>query len=423
MAERKAVRAATKAQRPDDERQRVLALPFPAPDHQHVHHYRVLPPRPLPPSLIKSASQTRLRLKSQSRAVQHHEEHRIHVSRGQGHALLPSPRYVDDASTPRYTAFRLVNCFDVGQQDTLLRLIGDFKKSGLKTKTTPAHGEDFHQWWFGTWCRYAKTATITATQTTANKQRSAAINAFMTTLDSMLGKTSDLIRDLDGPTSGGMHYHHRNVASLVRDTAAAHPGTPQAMYLKQDEHRGNNHKFRIGGIGTMLAISSGEGTAYHYDTHDDQQHYSIVTCLGLGGILHLPETGYSLHVRPGDVLGFLANQQYHKFQSHMTGSAVEQVVLTIWTDSQTNRKSKARNDHREYRSLWQPKRRGDVTQHLSDEKEKEEEEEEEDDIGVESQTLVDAIRTTLPGSPPSRSLNRRPKAGQVSHTSKASESA
>jgi hypothetical protein len=38
----------------------------------------------------------------------------------------------------------------------------------------------------------------------------------------------------------------------------------------------------------------------------------MILVLGTSGLLKLPETGYPLYVRPGDVVFFLANQQLHK---------------------------------------------------------------------------------------------------------------
>jgi hypothetical protein len=40
----------------------------------------------------------------------------------------------------------------------------------------------------------------------------------------------------------------------------------------------------------------------------------MILVLDIGGLLKLPETGFQLHVRPGDVVFFLVNQQLHQLQ-------------------------------------------------------------------------------------------------------------
>ena len=58
----------------------------------------------------------------------------------------------------------------------------------------------------------------------------------------------------------------------------------------------------------------------------------MILVLGAGGHLKLPETGYELHVRQGDVVFFLANQQLHKLNVDSTNPDAVQTVITLWTD-------------------------------------------------------------------------------------------
>lgn len=69
----------------------------------------------------------------------------------------------------------------------------------------------------------------------------------------------------------------------------------------------------------------------------------MILVLGKGGHLKLPETGFQLYVKPGDVVFFLANQQLHKLDidDDSPGSAGSQTVFTIWTDKQTMGHSKS----------------------------------------------------------------------------------
>jgi hypothetical protein len=54
--------------------------------------------------------------------------------------------------------------------------------------------------------------------------------------------------------------------------------------------------------------------------------------LGTGGLLKLPETGYQIYARPGDVVFFLANQQLHKLEVDSGTPNAVQTVFTLWTD-------------------------------------------------------------------------------------------
>jgi hypothetical protein len=58
----------------------------------------------------------------------------------------------------------------------------------------------------------------------------------------------------------------------------------------------------------------------------------MILVLSTGGLLKLPETGYQLYVRPGDVVFFLANQQLHKLEVDSKTPNAVQTVFTLWTD-------------------------------------------------------------------------------------------
>jgi hypothetical protein len=58
----------------------------------------------------------------------------------------------------------------------------------------------------------------------------------------------------------------------------------------------------------------------------------MILVLGTGGLLKLPETGYQIYVRPGDVVFFLGNQQLHKLEVDSGAPNAVQTVFTLWTD-------------------------------------------------------------------------------------------
>jgi hypothetical protein len=66
----------------------------------------------------------------------------------------------------------------------------------------------------------------------------------------------------------------------------------------------------------------------------------MILVLGTGGMLKLPELGYQLYVRPGDVVFFLANQQLHKLDVDHALPAAVQTVFTLWTDRHATESAK-----------------------------------------------------------------------------------
>jgi hypothetical protein len=96
-----------------------------------------------------------------------------------------------------------------------------------------------------------------------------------------------------------------------------------------------------------VSISTGAGTAFHYDEGDDGvsharlplghtltspgHFYSVILVLQTGGMLMLPELGYEIEARPGDMVFFLANQQLYKLNIDRSTLDPTQIVLTLWT--------------------------------------------------------------------------------------------
>jgi hypothetical protein len=56
-----------------------------------------------------------------------------------------------------------------------------------------------------------------------------------------------------------------------------------------------------------------------------------ILVLQTGGMLKLPELGYEIEARPGDMVIFLANQQLHKLDIDRSTPDLTQIVLTLWT--------------------------------------------------------------------------------------------
>jgi hypothetical protein len=94
-----------------------------------------------------------------------------------------------------------------------------------------------------------------------------------------------------------------------------------------------------------VSISTGPGTVFHYDEGDDGvsharlpldnmlpsagHFYSAILVLQTGGMLMLPELGYEIEARPGDMVFFLAHQQLHKLDIDRSMPDPTQIVLTL----------------------------------------------------------------------------------------------
>jgi hypothetical protein len=65
--------------------------------------------------------------------------------------------------------------------------------------------------------------------------------------------------------------------------------------------------------------------------------YSVLLVLRTPGWLLLPELGYRLQVKAGDVIAFQACQQLHKLELETSNPDATQLVFTLWTDRLANK--------------------------------------------------------------------------------------
>jgi hypothetical protein len=80
-----------------------------------------------------------------------------------------------------------------------------------------------------------------------------------------------------------------------------------------------------------------------------KDYYTISSCLGHSTTLHLPELGYVIPMKPGDVAGVLAGQLVHtlipetapKSKADMPPAKTTPVVIACWTDGPTEDKISA----------------------------------------------------------------------------------
>jgi hypothetical protein len=80
-----------------------------------------------------------------------------------------------------------------------------------------------------------------------------------------------------------------------------------------------------------------------------EDYYTILSCLGHSTNLHLPELGYVIPMKPGDVAGVLAGQLVHTLipetgsqtNADMYPTKSNPAVIARWTDGPTEDKISA----------------------------------------------------------------------------------
>jgi hypothetical protein len=138
----------------------------------------------------------------------------------------------------------------------------------MKSSKTAAHGTSFQQTWLGYWRKYEKAAFLAASSRPTNPALDHAIQNMMRTLDAAFATISQRIRALDPDTYTRMRFSHRPIikAALNDVGQLRHADAHKKWYGKHPE-RATTSSARIGGLGSMLAVSTsiGGGTAFHYD--------------------------------------------------------------------------------------------------------------------------------------------------------------
>jgi hypothetical protein len=210
---------------------------------------------------------------------------------------------------------------------------------GADFEVTSAHGTSFQQLWIGNWKPY----------TAAPRVAKGGCASSGTPLDTGLTELVDeihpimqdrparLLEQLDPDAARRMRFNYQIIAKAMAGSVHLQKEKNQQWHA-EDASRKNTSRFRLGGMGSMLAvsISTAKGTDFHYDNNDDGHVYSVIVVLGADGNLHLPDVGYKVHVKKGSVVFFPANQLLHKLDiDENAGANAKQFVLTFWTDKRS----------------------------------------------------------------------------------------
>jgi hypothetical protein len=138
--------------------------------------------------------------------------------------------------------------------------------------TTKAHDDTFLQAWIELWRKYSSTPFVSAGCMQEKPALDKGIKNLMRILDRSLTKATTCLRKVDEPTYNRMRRSHRDISKSVLSNVDQHRAAEiHKAWFAKDPDRARTSSFRLGGIGTMLAvsISAGAGTSYRYNEGDD----------------------------------------------------------------------------------------------------------------------------------------------------------
>ena len=138
--------------------------------------------------------------------------------------------------------------------------------------TTESHGNTFLQAWIGLWRKYSSTPFVSAERMQKKPALNKGIKNLMRILDQSLAKAAMYFLKVDEQTYNRMRCSHRDISKFALSNVGQHRAAEaHKEWFAKDPDRDRTSSFRLGGIGSMLAvfISAGAGTSYHYDEGDD----------------------------------------------------------------------------------------------------------------------------------------------------------
>lgn len=176
---------------------------------------------------------------------------------------------------PRYSLIRLNNRISTHDQMSFVAQVDSIHTAGLHTRTTH-QGVDFHQWWLGVWARYSTFPYLT--KDTRDRRAGPSIRTLLDLIDSTFGRrVLPQLRQLDPPTAASMSNHHRDLAEITISKAKdpsvrdSHMMKRNAPFIDSHPELQTNTAFRMGGMGSVMAVAWGEGTTWHYDQKNDSE--------------------------------------------------------------------------------------------------------------------------------------------------------
>lgn len=239
-------------------------------------------------------------------------------------------------NTPIFAFIVLRSGIPTSQLDELSAACQAIDAVGLKPKTTTAHGGDFHQLWFGLWRRYCGFTFVSSH--TLNPKAEAAVEHLTALYDRiMTNRPLDMLKNVDPIAHEKMFQHHRDlthnfVKGMAEPAAATTNMSKKSAEAVSQGKFSTNSSNRLGGMGTLLTVSRGEGTDFHFDRNDFPAHYTVVFVIGRRAILYFKALNRSVVLKPGAIIYFQSWRLEHKLVWDPTdNSTAFSAVFTAFT--------------------------------------------------------------------------------------------
>jgi hypothetical protein len=142
----------------------------------------------------------------------------------------------------------------------------------MKWTPTKSHGTAFQQVWLGLWRKYAKAPFLAASSRPTKASLEKATQSLMREVDRAFAHIAQTLRDVDPDTYNRTRVSHGAIhKAALKGMDGLKGAAAHKEYIAKRPDRARTSASRIGGLGSMLAVSSStaQGTAFHYDVGDD----------------------------------------------------------------------------------------------------------------------------------------------------------
>ncbi len=253
-----------------------------------------------------------------------------------GH-LLFEDRFRGQSIEPKYWAIRVDNVISPDQQTAIADAFQGLQELGaLKMLTNEKrHGDVIHTMdYFGSWNRQGNGARSTAsTAQGGDPKKQLAVLKFLGLVDSIIMKVRRKVTRYDPEA-------FRINQSVATNRDYRQVDIDQSLVAKAREDT-NGKPWRLGLLGTTMAVQLGFAGEYHVDGKDYLPTYSILIPIAskgwdirgqMTGHAELPQLAARIPVRPGQAMAFQAHSLIHRCSQMTPAAKKKRLLLTVFTD-------------------------------------------------------------------------------------------
>lgn len=261
-----------------------------------------------------------------------------------GDLLIENP-HKRDKTGPKYWVIRLDDVIRPQDHEAIMAAFRTLKETpGLaweepSSRHNPAMdeenlgpGQKHNQLHLGFWCRQGNEPRVTAsTVQGGNLAKQKATLSFLATVDRILrDRVYPRLKRYDSAAvgrAGGVtsksRYELKTLSARVVEEVGGYP-------------------FRLGGLGTTLAIGVGSSPSYHLDRSDwSDMCYTVAIPISPGGWdqpgqktgdFKLPQLGVQCPVRPGQAIALQSKHILHRVTAMTPEAKSKRLALSVFTD-------------------------------------------------------------------------------------------